>query len=145
MDRVIVGTTAAKDPDIVQKACEKYPGKVLVGIDAKDGKVAIKGWVEVTEFNAIEFAKKMQDAGTAGIIYTDISRDGMLSGPNIEAMEKMVSSVNIPVIASGGVSRLDDVRNLQQIKNLWGVITGKALYEGTMDLKQAIEITKAGK
>lgn len=145
VDRVIVGTTAAKDPDIVQKACEKYPGKVLVGIDAKDGKVAIKGWVEVTEFNAIEFAKKMQDAGTAGIIYTDISRDGMLSGPNIEAMEKMVSSVNIPVIASGGVSRLDDVRNLQQIKNLWGVITGKALYEGTMDLKQAIEITKAGK
>jgi phosphoribosylformimino-5-aminoimidazole carboxamide ribotide isomerase len=145
VDRVIIGTTAAKNPDMVQKACEKYPGKVLVGIDAKDGKVAIKGWVEVTEFNAIEFAKKMQDAGTAGIIYTDISRDGMLSGPNIEAMEKMVSSVNIPVIASGGVSKIGDIKSLMKIKNLWGVITGKALYAGAMDLRQAIEITKAGK
>jgi phosphoribosylformimino-5-aminoimidazole carboxamide ribotide isomerase len=145
VDRVIIGTSAAKNPDMVQKACEKYPGQVLVGIDAKDGKVAIRGWVEVTEFNAIEFARKMRDAGTAGIIYTDISRDGMLSGPNIEAMEKMVSAVNIPVIASGGVSKIDDIRNLMQINDLWGVITGKALYAGTMDLKQAIEITKAGK
>jgi phosphoribosylformimino-5-aminoimidazole carboxamide ribotide isomerase len=145
VDRVIIGTSAAKNPDMVKRACGKFHGKVLVGIDAKDGKVAVKGWVEVTEFDAIEFAKKMQEAGTAGIIYTDISRDGMLTGPNIEAMEKMVSSVNIPVIASGGDSRLDDVRSLKQIRRLWGVITGKALYEGAMDLRQAIEITKAGK
>ncbi len=145
VDRVIIGTSAAKTPDMVQQACEKYPGRVLVGIDAKDGKVAIRGWVEVTELNAIEFAKKMRDAGAAGIIYTDISRDGMLSGPNIEAMEKMVSAVNIPVIASGGVSKIADIRNLMQINDLWGVITGKALYAGTMDLRQAIEITKAGK
>ncbi|MBI5098176.1 MAG: 1-(5-phosphoribosyl)-5-[(5-phosphoribosylamino)methylideneamino]imidazole-4-carboxamide isomerase [Nitrospirae bacterium] len=140
VDRVIIGTSAAKNPDMVRKACDKFRGKVLVGIDAKDGKVAVKGWVEVTEFNAIEFAKKMQEAGTAGIIYTDISRDGMLTGPNIDAMANMVAAVNIPVIASGGVSKIEDIKNLKQIKNLWGVITGKALYEGTLDLKKAIKL-----
>jgi len=144
VDRVIIGTSAAKNPDMVRRACEKFPNKVLVGIDAKGGKVAVKGWIEVTEFDAIGFAQKMREVGAAGIIYTDISRDGMLVGPNVDAMSQMVSSVNIPVIASGGVSRLDDIRSLMRIKNLWGVITGKALYEGALDLKQAIEITKAG-
>ncbi len=142
VDRVIIGTSAAKNPDMVKNASDKFPGKVLVGIDAKDGKVAIKGWVEVTEFGSIDFARKMQDAGTAGIIYTDISRDGMLTGPNLNAMEAMVNALSIPVIASGGVSKINDVEDLLKIKNLWGVITGKALYEGTMDLKQAIEVTK---
>jgi len=143
IDRTIIGTSAAKSPEIVQEACKKFPGKVLVGIDAKDGKVAVKGWVEVTELDAIEFAKQMQDAGAAGIIYTDISRDGMLTGPNIEAMATMVKSVEIPVIASGGVSNLNDVKNLMQINNLWGVITGKALYSGAMDLKEAIALVKS--
>ena len=115
---------------------------MIAGIDAKEGMVAIKGWVEVTELDAIEFAKQMQDAGAAGIIYTDISRDGMLTGPNIEAMATMVKSVEIPVIASGGVSRLDDIKNLMQIDNLWGVITGKALYSGAMKLEEAIEAVK---
>jgi len=142
VDRVIIGTAAANNPDMVKEASDKFPGKVLVGIDAKDGKVAIKGWVEVTELGALDFALKMQDAGTAGIIYTDISRDGMLSGPNIDAMARMVESVNIPVIASGGVSNIGDVTQLMQIKNLWGVITGKALYSGSLDLKQAIDITR---
>ncbi|MBI5408695.1 MAG: 1-(5-phosphoribosyl)-5-[(5-phosphoribosylamino)methylideneamino]imidazole-4-carboxamide isomerase [Nitrospirae bacterium] len=142
VDRVILGTSAAKNPDIVKKASDKFPGRVLVGIDAKDGKAAVKGWVEVTEFNAIEFATKMESSGAAGIIYTDISRDGMLSGPNINAMEKMVNAVNIPVIASGGVSKIDDVRSLMRIKDLWGVITGKALYAGTLDLKEAIGIVR---
>lgn len=145
VDRTIIGTSAAKDPDMVKKACEKYPEKVLVGIDAKDGKVAVKGWVEVTELGAIEFAKQMQDIGAAGIIYTDISRDGMLTGPNIEAMAKMVRAVDIPVIASGGVSKLDDIRNLKEIESLWGVITGKALYAGSMELRAAIEIAGEGK
>jgi phosphoribosylformimino-5-aminoimidazole carboxamide ribotide isomerase len=144
VDRVIIGTSAAKNPDMVKKACIRFPGKVLVGIDAKDGKVAIKGWEEITEFGAITFAKKMQDAGAAGIIYTDISRDGMLSGPNIDAMENMVSAVDIPVIASGGVSKIDDIKSLKKINNLWGVITGKALYAGTLDLKEAIKIIKEG-
>lgn len=141
VDRIIIGTSAAKDPDMVKDACEKYPGKVLVGIDAKDGKVAVKGWVEVTELDAIKFAKKMESAGASGIIYTDISRDGMLTGPNIDAMAKMVKAVNIPVIASGGVSNLEDIRSLMTIENLWGAITGKALYTGALDLKSAIDIT----
>jgi phosphoribosylformimino-5-aminoimidazole carboxamide ribotide isomerase len=127
---------------MVREACSRFPGKVLVGIDAKDGKVAVKGWVEVTELDAIDFAKEMQDAGTAGIIYTDISRDGMLTGPNIKAMAKMVESVDIPVIASGGVSKLDDITALNRIENLWGVITGKALYSGAMKLEDAIKAVK---
>jgi phosphoribosylformimino-5-aminoimidazole carboxamide ribotide isomerase len=142
VDRTIIGTSAAKNPEMVREACKKFPGKVLVGIDAKDGKVAIKGWVEVTDLDAIEFAKQMQDAGAAGIIYTDISRDGMLTGPNVEAMATMVKAVKIPVIASGGVSKLDDINSLKKINNLWGVITGKALYSGAMDLREAIKITK---
>jgi phosphoribosylformimino-5-aminoimidazole carboxamide ribotide isomerase len=140
VDRMILGTSAAKDPDMVPKACEKFKDRVLVGIDAKDGKVAVKGWVEVTELDAIKFAKDMEFAGASGIIYTDISRDGMMTGPNIEAMAKMVKSVKIPVIASGGVSKLEDIDNLMQIKDLWGVITGKALYSGAMDLKSAIAL-----
>jgi len=143
VDRTIIGTSAAKNPDMVREACKKFPGKVLVGIDAKDGKVAIKGWVEVTELDALEFAKQMEDAGAAGIIYTDISRDGMLTGPNVEAMATMVKSVDIPVIASGGVSKLDDINSLMQINNLWGVITGKALYSGAMKLDEAIALTKS--
>jgi len=142
VDRMILGTSAAKDPDMVAQACEKFEGRVLVGIDAKDGKVAVKGWVEVTELDAIKFAKDMASAGAAGIIYTDISRDGMMTGPNVEAMAKMVKNVKIPVIASGGVSKLEDVDSLMQIKGLWGVITGKALYSGAMDLKAAIAMTR---
>ncbi|GBE03771.1 1-(5-phosphoribosyl)-5-[(5-phosphoribosylamino) methylideneamino] imidazole-4-carboxamide isomerase [bacterium BMS3Abin09] len=142
VDRMILGTSAAKDPDMVARACEKFECRVLVGIDAKDGKVAVKGWVEVTELDAIKFAKDMESAGAAGIIYTDISRDGMMTGPNIEAMAKMVKNVKIPVIASGGVSKLEDIKNLMQIKDLWGVITGKALYSGALDLKSAIELTR---
>lgn len=143
VDRTIIGTSAAKNPGMVREACKKYPGKVLVGIDARDGKVAVKGWVEITGLDAIEFAKQMQDAGATGIIYTDISRDGMLTGPNIEAMATMVRAVEIPVIASGGVSRLDDIKSLMQINNLWGVITGKALYSGSMKLEEAIALTMA--
>lgn len=142
VDRMILGTSAAKDPDMVAKACQKFEGSVLVGIDAKDGKVAVKGWVELTGLDAVGFAKDMASAGAAGIIYTDISRDGMMTGPNIEAMAKMVKSVKVPVIASGGVSRLEDIENLMRIKDLWGAITGKALYSGAMDLRSAIALAQ---
>ncbi len=142
IDRTIIGTSAANEPDMVKKACEKFLGKVLVGIDARDGKVAIKGWEEVTAWGAIEFAKKMEADGAAGIIYTDIARDGMLSGPNLDAMAKMVKELKIPVIASGGVSSIEDIKNLMKIKNLWGVITGKAIYSGMLDLKEVIQISK---
>ncbi len=138
INRVILGTVAAEKPELVREACAKHPGRVLVGIDAKDGKVAVKGWVEVTDHEAVTFAKAMQQAGAAGIIYTDIARDGMLTGPNLEAMRKMVESVSIPVIASGGVSKVEDIVNLCEIGGLWGVITGKALYAGTLDIIEAI-------
>lgn len=139
IDRVILGTAAIEKPDLVQEACRKHPGKVLVGIDAKDGFVAVKGWVEVTRVKARELALSMQGYGAAGIIYTDIAKDGMMSGPNIEATREMVDALEIPVIASGGVSSLADLERLMQIENLWGAITGKALYSGALDLKEAIQ------
>jgi phosphoribosylformimino-5-aminoimidazole carboxamide ribotide isomerase len=140
VDRAVIGTSAAREPEIIRKAADQFPGSVLVGIDAKDGMVAVKGWEEITELDAVEFAKNMESCGAAGIVYTDISRDGMLTGPNIRAMSAMASEVKVPVIASGGVSRIDDIRNLLKAGNLWGVITGKALYAGTMDLREAIKL-----
>ena len=143
INRVILGTSAVKDPDFVREATERYPGRILVGIDARDGRVAIKGWVEVTGIDAMGFAKEMESLGVAGIIYTDIVRDGMLSGPNIETTEKMVRALNIPVIASGGISSLDDIKRLLTIDGLWGAITGKALYTGTLKLREAIELCRS--
>ncbi len=145
IDRVILGTAATKTPDMLQRACEKFPGQVFVGIDAKEGMVAIKGWVEVTEHKATEFAIDMQARGVAGIIYTDIIRDGMLSGPNIEETKNLADSVNIPVIASGGIHDLEDVRGLIEAGGIWGAITGKAIYSGSLDLAGAIELTKSYK
>jgi len=144
INRVILGTVAIEKPELVKEACKKYPGRVLVGIDAKNGLVAVKGWVEVTEVKAKELALKMQDYGAAGIIYTDISKDGMMTGPNIEATREMVEALNIPVIASGGISSINDIKNLMTIKNIWGAITGKALYSGAMDLKDAIRLAEGG-
>ena len=145
IDRVVIGTAAIEDPEFLTYSCRKYPGRVLIGIDAKDGMVAIRGWEEVTSINARELAKRLELVGIAGIIYTDISRDGMLSGPNLGAVREMVESVKIPVIASGGVSGIEDIKNLMKIKNLWGVITGKAIYAGTLNLKEAIGIAGGDK
>ena len=139
IDRIIIGTAAIEDPEFLTDSCNRYPGRILIGIDAKDGMVAIRGWEEITSLNARELAKRLEIVGAACIIYTDISRDGMLSGPNIEATREMVESVKIPVIASGGVSCIEDIKNLVQIKNLWGVITGKAIYSNTLNLKDAIK------
>lgn len=139
IDRAIIGTAAIEDPEFLVKACKQYHGRVLIGIDAKDGMVAIKGWEEITSIHAYDLAKRLEMVGIAGIIYTDIKRDGMLSGPNIEAVRDMVNHVTIPVIASGGISSMDDVKNLSQIKKLWGMITGKAIYSGTLKLKEAIQ------
>lgn len=138
VDRVILGTVAAHSPDFVKQACEMFPSRIIVGIDAKDGYVAVKGWVEVTKVKATELALKLQDYGIWGVIYTDISRDGMLVGPNIKATEELVNTLKVFVIASGGVSSLDDILNLKKVKGLWGVITGKALYEGKINLREAI-------
>jgi phosphoribosylformimino-5-aminoimidazole carboxamide ribotide isomerase len=143
IDRVILGTAATENPDMLEEACSKYPGQVFVGIDANDGQVAIKGWVEVTDHKATEFAKAMEARGVAGIIYTDIKRDGMLSGPNIEETKNLADSVGIPVIASGGVKSIDDIKDLLAAGGIWGAITGKAIYSGSLDAKEAIELTKA--
>lgn len=140
INRVILGTVAIEQPELVKEACAKHPGRILVGIDAKNGYVAVKGWVEVTTVLATDLARRMQDVGAAGIIYTDIAKDGMLAGPNIEATAELVRSLSIPVIASGGVSSLDDIRNLCNILNLFGAISGKALYSGAIDLGEAIKI-----
>jgi phosphoribosylformimino-5-aminoimidazole carboxamide ribotide isomerase len=142
IDRIIIGTAAIEDPEFLTYACNKHPGKVLIGIDAMNGMVAIKGWEEVTSVKAKELAKRLEMVGVAGIIYTDISRDGMLSGPNIEATGEMVESVTIPVIASGGVSGIEDIKNLMKVKKLWGVITGKAIYSGALDLKEAMKVAE---
>ncbi len=141
IDRIILGTIAVEKPAIVDEACKRHPGRIIVGIDARDGKAAVKGWVEVTSVDAKELARNMERKGVGGIIYTDISRDGMMSGPNVKAMDEMVHAVNIPVIASGGVSSLQDITNLMAIEGLWGVITGKAIYSGSVDLKEAIRMT----
>ncbi|MGO9379469.1 MAG: 1-(5-phosphoribosyl)-5-[(5-phosphoribosylamino)methylideneamino]imidazole-4-carboxamide isomerase [Dissulfurispiraceae bacterium] len=142
INSVIIGTIAVENPGLVKDACAKYPGRVMVGIDANSGNVAVKGWVEVTSVKAKELALRMQDIGCAGIIYTDIAKDGMLSGPNIEAVQEMVESLTISVIASGGISSIEDIRNLARINRLWGAITGKAIYSGTLDLKEAIRISE---
>lgn len=143
IDRIIVGTAAVEDPEFINSSCRRYPGRVLIGIDAKDGMLAIKGWEEVTRINAVELARRLEIEDIAGFVYTDISKDGTLSGPNIKAIRNIVESVKSPVIAAGGVSNIEDIINLLKIKELWGVITGKAIYEGTLDLKEAIEIVKS--
>lgn len=141
INRVILGTVAIERPELVKEACKRFPQRIIAGIDARDGRVAIKGWVETTDIKATELAMRMEQQGVWGIIYTDISRDGMLSGPNIPAMREMVETVHIPVIASGGVSSLEDIKRLKEIKGLYGVITGKALYSGAIELREAITIT----
>ena len=140
INRVIIGTSAIEDIQFVTDACKRFPGRIFIGIDAKNGKVAVKGWEEVSSIDARELALRVEAIGVSGIIYTDISRDGMLTGPNLPALEDMVKTVNIPVIASGGIANIEDIRNLLKIENLWGAITGKAIYAGSLDLKEAINI-----
>ncbi len=144
IERVILGTVAKENPALVQEACRLFPGRIVVGIDAKEGLVAIRGWADVTEKRATELAKEMEGFGVAAIIYTDIARDGMMQGPNIEATKALAESISIPVIASGGVSSLADIRNLLAIEasGVSGVITGKAIYTGALDLRAAVALTK---
>ncbi|MBD1400653.1 1-(5-phosphoribosyl)-5-[(5-phosphoribosylamino)methylideneamino]imidazole-4-carboxamide isomerase [Pelovirga terrestris] len=144
IERVILGTVAKENPALVQEACRLFPGRIVVGIDAKEGLVAIRGWADVTEKKATELAKEMEGFGVAAIIYTDIARDGMMQGPNIEATKALAESICIPVIASGGVSSLADIRNLLAIEasGVSGVITGKAIYTGALDLRAAVALTK---
>ena len=142
--RVILGTAAQRNPELVRESCDAFPGRIVVGIDAKDGMVAVQGWAEVTGVRASELARRFEGFGVAAIIYTDISRDGMLSGPNIEATRALAESISIPVIASGGVSKLSDIKSLMEIESsgVSGVITGKAIYTGAISLAEAVALTK---
>ena len=141
--RVILGTVAVEDPTLVREAARAFPGQVAVGIDARNGMVATKGWAESTDVDATELAKSFEDAGVAAIIYTDINRDGAMQGPNIEATAALAHAVSIPVIASGGVSSLDDLIALRDCgAPLNGAISGRALYDGALDLKAALAALK---
>ncbi|GJM01133.1 MAG: 1-(5-phosphoribosyl)-5-[(5-phosphoribosylamino) me thylideneamino] imidazole-4-carboxamide isomerase [Methyloligella sp.] len=145
ISRVILGTVAVKDPELVIEACKKFPGKIAVGIDAKDGFVAVEGWAEVSELSVIELAKKFENAGVAAIIYTDIARDGILAGLNMKSTVELANAVSIPVIASGGLASIDDIHELKKPENaiLEGAISGRALYDGRLDPAEALAVLKA--
>ncbi|EGV37436.1 1-(5-phosphoribosyl)-5-[(5-phosphoribosylamino)methylideneamino]imidazole-4-carboxamide isomerase [Neisseria weaveri] len=136
---VIIGTAAVKNPEFVREACKAFPGHIIVGLDAKDGMVAIDGWATVTEHHVIDLSKQFEDDGVNSIIYTDIGRDGMMSGVNIDATVKLAEAVNIPVIASGGLTDLDDICALCAVEKsgVAGAITGRAIYEGSIDFAEA--------
>jgi phosphoribosylformimino-5-aminoimidazole carboxamide ribotide isomerase len=145
VDRVILGTAAVRDPHFVREAARDFPGCIAVGIDARDGKVAIEGWAETGEIEAIDLARRFEDAGVAAIIHTDIARDGVLEGLNLDASASIAKAVTIPVIASGGFAGMDDVHRLLEprYKMLEGAIAGRALYDGRLDLGEALALIAA--
>ncbi len=147
VDRAIVGTVAVENPSLVQQLCQEFPGKIAVGIDARNGKVATRGWLETSEVLATDLAKQMAELGVAAIIYTDIHRDGTLQGPNREALRELANHIHIPVIASGGVSSLSDVLGLLALEpiGVTGVIIGKALYTGDVSLTEAVRAVGPGR
>jgi len=147
VSQVILGTVAVEQPELVQELCQSYPGKILVGIDARNGQVATKGWLETTTVQAVDLAQRMAQMGCAGIIYTDIQRDGTLQGPNLPALRELATHVDVPIVASGGVSSLTDLLSLCALEALGvtGVIVGKALYSGAVDLREAIQAIGQGR
>lgn len=140
--RVILGTVAVRDPGLVRSACESFPGRIVVGIDARGGKVAVEGWAETSELDVADLARRFEDCGVAAIVHTDIDRDGILSGLNVEATLELARAVSIPVIASGGLASLDDIRRLLQpdARILEGAISGRALYDGRLDPAEALDM-----
>ena len=145
VERVILGTAAVREPELVKNACAEHPGRVAVGIDAKDGMVAVEGWTELSGITALDLAKRFEDSGAAAIIYTDITRDGAMKGPNVEATVELAKAVSIPVILSGGVSSMADLEAAKAAGDglLEGVISGRALYDGRIDLAAAVGLLAA--
>lgn len=144
VSRVILGTIALRNPDFVKRACDLYPGRIAVGIDAKNGMVAVEGWAETSQISDVELAEKFESAGVDVLIYTDISRDGVLQGPNLAATTRLSERISTPVIVSGGVSTLDDLRacRAEAEKNLAGVIVGRAIYDGRFTVVEALSVLK---
>ena len=143
IDRVILGTVAAEEPDLVRSAARWYPGRIAVGIDAADGLVATRGWVERTDLPAVDVARRFEDCGVAAVIYTDIAKDGAMTGPNIAATKAIARAVRIPVIASGGISGISDLEAIRQrAPELAGVIVGRALYEKSFSLREALRVVE---
>ena len=140
--RIIIGTAAVRNPALVREAAKRYPGRIAVGLDARDGRVAVEGWAETSELTALEIARRFEDVGVAAIIYTDISRDGLLKGLNLDATIALADAVTIPVIASGGLASLDAIRALLEPRaaKLEGAIAGRALYDGRLDAAQALKL-----
>ncbi len=145
ISRVILGTVAVKTPSLVRDACKAFPGKIAVGIDARNGMVATEGWAETSDLSVIELAQRFVDVGVAGIIHTDIDRDGLMGGANVAASAELARAVPIPVIVSGGVSSLEDIKAVkaEAASGLAGVIAGRAIYDGRLDIKAAIDVLKA--
>ena len=139
MSYVIIGTKAVKEPEFVAQACAAFPGRIIVGLDARDGFVATDGWAEVSQIQAADLARRFDADGVSAIVYTDIARDGMMQGVNVEATVAMAEASSIPVIASGGITNLDDIRALNAVaaRGIVGAITGRAIYEGTLDVSEA--------
>jgi len=139
---VIIGTAAVKNPGFLHDACYAFPGHIIVGLDAKDGKVATDGWSKLTGHDVVDLAKRFQDYGVEAVIYTDIGRDGMMPGVNIEATVRLTQALTVPVIASGGLASLDDIRKLREVENegITGCITGRAIYEGKLDFAAALKV-----
>ena len=142
----ILGTVAHKDPDFLRRACEAFPGRIILGIDARKGRVAVEGWTEEIDLSPVDMAGKFEEIGVSALIYTDIQRDGMRTGPNLESTRALARAVRMPVIASGGISGIDDVLKLLPLSQdgVIGMITGRALYEGALDLAQALRVAKEG-
>lgn len=140
--RVILGTAAVRDPDFVKHAAKAHPGRIVVGLDARDGRVAVEGWAETSDIAAVDIARRFEDAGVTAIIYTDIARDGLLKGLNLDATVALAEAVNLPVIASGGLASLADIEALltPRAKKLEGAITGRALYDGRLDAREALAL-----
>ena len=147
VDRVIIGTAAVRDPELVKTAARAYPGRIAVGLDARDGKVAVQGWAESSELSALDIARRFEDAGVAAIIYTDIARDGLLKGLNVDATIALADAVAIPVIASGGLANLDDMRELLKPRaaKLAGAIAGRALYDGRLNASEALRLIRTAR
>jgi len=145
--RVVIGTAAVRDPALVKAAARAYPGRIAVGLDARDGAVAVEGWAETSEISALDIARRFEDAGVAAIIYTDIARDGMLRGLNLDATVALAVAVSIPIIASGGLASIDDVRALltPRAQKLEGAVIGRALYDGRLDAAAALQLVRAAR